>query len=57
MELPETSTLNFFNKVLISLADLTPASESCSVSSLVNHCKSFTLGGVRAEYDSVFKSL
>ena len=53
MELPETSMLNFFNKVLISLADLTPAGNSCSVSSLVNHCKSFTLGGVRAEYDSV----
>jgi len=53
MELPETSMLNFFNKVLISLADLTPAEESCSVNSLINHCKSFTLGGIRAEYDSV----
>src|SRR5687768_12892533 len=53
MELPETSMLNFFNKVLISLADLTPAGDSCSVTSLINHCKTFTLGGMRAEYESI----
>jgi len=53
MELPETSMLNFFNKVLISLADLTPGSDSCSVSSLITHCKSFSLGGVRGEYESI----
>jgi hypothetical protein len=53
MELPETSMLNFFNKVLISLADLTPAGDSCSISSLITHCKSFSLGGVRGEYESV----
>lgn len=53
MDLPETSMLNFFNKVLISLADLTPQGDSCSVSSLITHCKSFALGGVRGEYESV----
>lgn len=53
MELPETSMLNFFNKVLISLSDLTPHRDSCSVSSLITHCKSFTIGGVRGEYESV----
>lgn len=53
MELPETSMLNFFNKVLISLAELTPDNDSCSVSSLITHCKSFSLGGVRGEYESV----
>ena len=53
MELPETSMLNFFNKVLISLAELTPEGDSCSVDSLITHCKSFALGGVRGEYESV----
>ncbi len=53
MELPETSMLNFFNKVLISLADLTPDNDSCSVNSLITHCKSFSLGGVRGEYESI----
>ncbi|MBS1765169.1 MAG: DUF3883 domain-containing protein [Bacteroidetes bacterium] len=53
MELPETSMLNFFNKVLISLAELTPDGDSCSVDSLITHCKSFALGGVRGEYESV----
>jgi len=53
MELPETSILNFFNKVLISLAELTPEGDSCSVDSLITHCKSFALGGVRGEYESV----
>jgi len=45
--------LNFFNKVLISLAELTPEGDSCSVDSLITHCKSFALGGVRGEYESV----
>jgi len=53
MELPETSMLNFFNKVLISLSELTPDGDSCSVDSLITHCKSFALGGVRGEYESV----
>ena len=53
MELPETNMLNFFNKVLISLAELTPDGDSCSVDTLITHCKSFALGGVRGEYESV----
>lgn len=53
MELPETNMLNFFNKVLISLAELAPDGDSCSVDSLITHCKSFALGGVRGEYESV----
>ena len=53
MELPETIMLNFFNKVLISLVELTPVEKSCSVSSLIQHCRTFTLGGFHADYDSV----
>lgn len=54
MELPEeTSMLNFFNKVLISLSELTPDGGSCSVESLINQCKSVVFGGQRGEYDSV----
>jgi len=53
MELPETSMLNFFNKILISLAELTPKGDSCSVDTLINHCKSFALGGMRGEYESI----
>lgn len=53
MELPETSMLNFFNKVLISLSELTPDGDSCSVDTLITHCKSFSLGGVRGEYESI----
>jgi hypothetical protein len=53
MSLPETNMLNFFNKVLISLADLTPSGESCPIDSLIKQCQSFVLGGVRGEYDTV----
>ena len=53
MDLPETSLLNFFNKVLFSIVDLTPDGDSCPVNSLINHCKSFTLGGISVEYESI----
>jgi len=53
MDLPDTSMLNFFNKVLISLVELTPVGKSCSVESLLNQCKAIVLGGQRGEYDSV----
>lgn len=53
MDLPETSMLNFFNKVLISLSELAPDGNSCSVDSLITQCKSLALGGVRGEYESV----
>lgn len=53
MDLPETNMLNFFNKVLISLADLTPSGDSCSIESLINQCKSVVFGGVRGEYETV----
>lgn len=53
MDLPETSKLNFFNKVLISLSELTPTGDSCSVDSLITQCKSVVLGGQRGEYESV----
>ena len=36
MDLPETSMLNFFNKVLISLSELTPVGDSCAIDSLIN---------------------
>lgn len=53
MDLPETSMLNFFNTVLISLSELTPTGESCSVDSLIAQCKSVVFGGQRGEYESV----
>ncbi len=53
MDLPETNMLNFFNKVLISLSELTPIGGLCSVDSLINQCKSVVFGGQRGEYDSV----
>ncbi len=53
MDLPETTMLNFFNKVLISLSELTPDGDSCPTDSLINQCKSVVFGGERGEYDSV----
>jgi hypothetical protein len=53
MNLPEANLLNFFNKVLISLEDLTPKGDSCSIDSLVNHCKSVAFGGMLGEYESI----
>lgn len=53
MELPDTSDLNFFNKVLIALSDLSPAGEDCEIGSLIEQCKTVAFGGQRAEYDSV----
>ena len=53
MELPETSILNFFNKVLISLSELTPIGDSCSIDSLIKQCRSVVFGGQRGEYESV----
>lgn len=53
MNLPETNMLNFFNKVLISLADLTPQGDACSLDSLITQCQSIVFGGVRGEYESV----
>ena len=53
MDLPETNMLNFFNKVLISLADLTPSEDSCSIESLIVQCKSVVFGGVRGEYETI----
>ena len=53
MDLPETSILNFFNKVLISLSELTPTGGSCSIDSLIRQCRSVVFGGQRGEYESV----
>lgn len=56
MKLPETKILNYFNKVLFSIQDLTLDKDSCSVISLINHCKSFTLGGsYNIDYEIVLK--
>ena len=53
MELPDTNMLNFFNKVLISLSELDPDGNSCSIESLINQCKSTVFSGQRGDYDSV----
>jgi len=53
MDLPETTTLNFFNKVLISLSELAPTGNSCPIDSLINQCKSVVFGGERGDYDLI----
>lgn len=53
MDLPDTSTLNFFNKLLISLEALRPDGDFCSVSTLVKQCRSTVTGARRADYHYV----
>jgi len=53
MDLPDVTILNLFNKVLISLADLSPNGEPCPIDSLINQCKSIALGGHIGDYDSI----
>jgi len=52
MNLPETSMLNYFNAILISLRSLSLDGSSCPVESLLNQCKSVALGGQINIYDS-----
>jgi len=53
MDLPDSGMLNFFNKVLIALSDLTPDGSPCSIESLIDQCGIVSFGGQRAEYSSV----
>lgn len=55
MELPQPSLLNFFNKILISLEELTLDGSSCSITSLLTLCKSVVHGGQRGDYDLILK--
>lgn len=55
MKLPETTMLNFFNRMLISLLELTADGSNCSVESLIKQCKSAVFGGQRIEYLSVLE--
>lgn len=55
MDLPDTSTINFFNKVLISLEALCPDGDFCSVTTLVNQCRSIVTGARRADYHIVLE--
>lgn len=50
--LPETTVLNFFNKVLISLSDLA-STEDCSIDSLIKQCKSIASGGQIGDYELI----
>jgi hypothetical protein len=52
MNLPETSMLNYFNAILISLWNLSSDGSSCPVESLLTQCKSVALGGQINIYDS-----
>jgi len=54
-ELPDTSMLNFFNKVLISLVDLSPDGNPCSVKSLVKQCQTVVFGAHRGDYDLIME--
>lgn len=55
MNLPETAALSFFNKVLISLEELTPEGSTCAIDALITHCKSVAIGGTRGEYDTIIE--
>lgn len=55
MDLPETRMLNFFNKVLIFLFELTPDDEPCSIATLITHCQSVALGGQGYNYERVIE--
>jgi len=50
MNLPEVSLINFFNKVLISLAVLTKDESVCNRAMLVELCQQNLTGGERADY-------
>lgn len=52
---PHPSLLNEFNKVLISLKELTASDKSCSKSSLMNHCASLTFGGQVINYEDILE--
>ncbi|HEY5327219.1 MAG TPA: DUF3883 domain-containing protein [Mucilaginibacter sp.] len=53
MDLPDVSTLNLFNKVLISLTDLCSDGNPCSLPSLITQCKSVAFGGHIVDYDII----
>lgn len=55
MTLPETNLLNFFNKVLISLTELTQNDGTCSKDTLISHCKTVVHGGQMGEYELVIE--
>lgn len=54
MELPESNMLNYFNKVLIFLSDLTAEGDECTSDSLINHCKSVAFGGTLSEGEDFY---
>ena len=47
--------LNFFNKVLISLDELTSNGNECDKESLISHCKSFVSGGILGDYETIIE--
>lgn len=53
MELPDATTLNVFNKVLLSLVELCPDGEFCSTHTLIEQCRSIAHGGQIIEYPPV----
>lgn len=53
MELPETAMLNFFNKVLLTLVELSAEDRSCSIKKVINTCKLTAIGGIIGDYDLV----
>ncbi len=55
MDLPDSGMLNFFNKVIIALSDLTPDGDPCTIESLIEQCGNVAFGGHRAEYSSVIE--
>ena len=52
MDLPETTMLNFFNKVLLSLTELTLIDNRCAIDKLIELCKSKVFGGTLGDYEA-----
>ena len=53
MDLPDISILNYFNKVLISLADLSPSGDVCPLNSLIAQCEAVAIGGQIVDYAAI----
>ncbi len=52
---PNPTLLNDFNRVLISLEELTTSDKYCSKNSLISHCASLTFGGQIINYSDVLE--
>lgn len=55
MDLPNSTDLNEFNRVLMVVAELSGQNQACSVDSIITVCSSFTLGGHVVDHAKMLK--